>query len=258
MPGRGQAVLVGVLLGLGSVRAQAQGVIAGLVRADSAGTPLAGVAVIVEGTALKATTGPNGRYVVGAVPVGLRLILFRSIGHLPLRLPGLLKAGDTTRVNAVLIPSSTVLDPIVVTAREPRGEGREAFEERRRLGFGKFYDSTMMRKSEHLRLMDLLRRQGGTEPKTTVVDGQPAVVAFNPYRRSPGGQLNCPMQVYYNGVKVGEGGQHANSRRWFDLGLFDIASLESVEVYRSAGQVPGIYSGPTADCGVILLWSRQH
>jgi hypothetical protein len=224
----------------------------GIVRVDSSGKPLPGVEVLIEGTTLKTTTGENGRFVFSGVPVGQHQVLFRLVGHIPVRMRVLLIDGDTTWANALLIPSTTVLDPIVVNAPSPRGEGRESFDERRRLGFGRYYDSLMLRKSEHLRLPDVLRRQGSVElRKLPLPENRQAWIAFHPHRL-------CPMQVYYNGTKVGEGGAHASPHRWVDLTMFDVASLESIEVYRSAAVVPAMYSGPTADCGVILLWSRQH
>jgi hypothetical protein len=137
--------------------------------------------------------------------------------------------------------------------------GREAFDERRRMGFGRFYDSAVLRESEHLRLDDLLRRQGGVAVEPHEVDGDRKWIAFHPTRPM------CTMQVYYNGVKVGVGGilNKAIPRSAGrvvdppDLRMFDLSSLHAVEVYRSAAQVPQEYGGPTAACGVILLWSRQ-
>ena len=245
---RGVALL-GFLALLGTSPAAGQSFLAGTVRADSSGRPLPGVEVLIEGTALRATTGLHGRYLIEGGPSGRRWVLFRSVGYLPERMEVLLTAGDTTVANAVLVPRAVVLESINVDAKVPRGEGREGFEERRRLGFGKFYDSLELRRSEHLRLDDLLRRQGGVEVRQLPTPEKPWV-AFHPNRL-------CPMQVYYNGSKIGEGGRFAEYLHWFDLKTFSISSLESVEVYRSAAQVPGIYGGPTADCGVILLWGRQ-
>ncbi|HET9274655.1 MAG TPA: carboxypeptidase regulatory-like domain-containing protein [Gemmatimonadales bacterium] len=236
----------------------AQSALAGIVREDSTGRPLASVEVLVEGTSARAVTGPNGRYAIAGLAPGSRVVLFRLIGFLPLRLPVRLAAGDTTRANALMVPSTVVLDSIVVAGRQPgpRGIGVEAFEERRKMGFGKFYDSTDLRRSEHLRLGDLLRRKGGVEVRMGMIDSARASIAFNPYRRDPlSGALNCAMQVYLDGVPMGRGGRLSENR--FDLGFFDPANLEAIEVYTSAAEVPPEYSGPTADCGVILLWSRR-
>jgi hypothetical protein len=63
------------------------------------------------------------------------------------------------------------------------------------------------------------------------------------------------MQVYYNGIKLGKGGVLDGHTP--NLKDFSVSSLDKIEVYRSAAQVPLEYGGPTAACGVLLLWTRQ-
>jgi hypothetical protein len=258
--------LISLLLGVPSLAAQSA--MSGTVREDGSGRPLLGVEVILEGTGRAATTAENGRYLLSGLTPGRTTVVFRMVGYLPVRVPVLLVAGDTLRANATLIASEVVLDPIVVEGKPSTvgvGMGREAFDERRRLGFGRFYDSATLRESEHLRLDDLLRRQGGVAVVQQDVEGDRKWIAFHPSRRGPGGDLNCAMQVYHNGVKVGVGGilNKAMTRAQGrvvdppDLRMFDLSSLHAVEVYRSAAQVPQEYGGSTAGCGVILLWSRQ-
>ena len=134
---------------LGSVAAHAQAVMSGVVREDSSGRALAGVEVLIEGTKHKAATDNAGRYVLGDLPTGPRVALFRFVGYRPLRVRLSLTKGDTVLANAVLVPEGIQrLDPVVVSGApdQPRGLGFEAFEERRRLGFGKFLDSTTLRR----------------------------------------------------------------------------------------------------------------
>jgi hypothetical protein len=235
----------------------AQAVLTGTVRADSTGAPIPGVEIVVEGTAFRATTGPNGRYVIGGLAPGNRTVLFRSVGYHPVRTPVLLVQADTTFANALMVPGEVVLPPIEVRATPdaPRGIGLEGLQERKRLGMGRFYEAEELRKSEHLGLNDLLRRKGGVLIESRRYEGRNIWVAFHPHRRDAFGVPNCVMQIYYNGAPVGRGGNH--DPRPEDLRLFDIASLEAVEVYRSAAQVPPEYGGATGGCGVILLWSRQ-
>jgi hypothetical protein len=238
----------------------AQAVLAGTVRADSTGAPIAGVEIVVEGTAFRATTGPNGRYVIGGLTPGNRTVLFRSVGYHPVRTPVLLVQADTTFANALMVPGEVILPPIEVRATPdaPRGMGVEGLAERKRLGMGRFYEAEELRKSEHLGLNDLLRRKGGVLIESRRYEGSNIWVAFHPHRRDAFGVPNCIMQIYLNGTPVGRGGLAGlPGTRPEDLRLFDISSLEAVEVYRSAAQVPPEYGGATGGCGVILLWSRQ-
>jgi hypothetical protein len=42
-----------------------------------------------------------------------------------------------------------------------------------------------------------------------------------------------------------------------DLKLFDVASREAVEVYRSPAEAPVEFGGEGAECGTIVLWTRR-
>ena len=120
----------------------------GIVREDSSGRPLAGVEVLVEGTKLKTVSDNGGRYVLGDLPAGDRVALFRFVGYRGVRQRLKLSKGDTTRVDAVMVPDRVrELETVEVTGTpaKPRGGGLESFEERRRLGLGKFIDSTELR-----------------------------------------------------------------------------------------------------------------
>lgn len=249
--------------------AKGQGVLVGMVRSESDGSPLPGVEVVLSGTGLSTLTGTTGRFVIQGPPAGIHELFFRSVGFLPVRMQVAIDGRDTIRANVSLIRGDVRLPTIDVegTIPRPKGVGIEAFEERRRLGFGKFYEATELRQMEHLRLDDLLRRKGGVEVQPKMVDGQRIWVALNPYRRTNGGVLACAMQVYLDGSKIGTGGWIGNRRAdlgtWEgayppDLRQFELSSLEAIEVYRSTAQVPTEYGGATASCGVLLLWSRRN
>jgi carboxypeptidase family protein len=227
----------------------AQGVLTGTVREDSSGRPLAGVEVLLEKSALKTTTDAAGRYVLGPLPGGLHTALFRFVGYRPVRM-FVRPVEDTVWASPVLVAGNVQLDPIVVTAAEPRGVGVEGFEERRRLGFGKFFDATEIRRKEHLRLGHLL---GGS--------GQ-HVYAVSPKRAGPQGEP-CFMSIYLDGTLLyrspGPPGMSSTDidPDPLDLNTIELATLEAVEWYGSAAAVPMEYGGASAACGVILLWSRR-
>lgn len=64
-----------------------------------------------------------------------------------------------------------------------------------------------------------------------------------------------PGLVIHRGGKVGADPGAAGAP---DLKLLiDVSQLEAIEVYRSASEIPIEFSGPTAACGVIVLWTRR-
>ena len=139
---RPAAILSVLVLGLPAAPLAAQAVMIGTVRDDSTGRPMAGVEVLIERTRRLTVTDAEGRYVLEEVPTGARIALFRLFGFRPVRLRLQIARGDTVKADATMIrESAQPLAPVEVTGATPRGIGREAFEERRRLGFGDFIDS---------------------------------------------------------------------------------------------------------------------
>lgn len=256
-------LLLGAVLSLAATESSAQSAgaaLTGLVRNDSTGAPIPGVEVLLNGTAHRTETNAQGRYLLSGLPAGTYQAIYRLVGHLPARIDVRLTPGDTTRANATLIPSAVVLNPVIVTGAPETargvGIGREAFEERRRLGFGRFYDTEAIRRVDgHLDLPTMLSRTSGADIRRTkyfpIYQTLTVYLAFNPIRR------NCVMQIYYNGAPVGRGGVLGVSEtRPVDLREFALTGLDAIEVYRSAAEVPQEYGGINAGCGVILLWSR--
>jgi len=149
------------------------------------------------------------------------------------------------------------------------GLGREAFFERRERGFGIFLDTEELRRSEHRRLSDLFRGMNGIsiiryrECTTTTPRFCSSPEERAGSRRGetsmvrPPGQRDdyCWMSVFMDGRLLYKSG---SSMKVPDLSRdIPISSLDMVEVYRSAGETPGEYSGAGGTCGVILFWSKR-
>jgi hypothetical protein len=136
-------------------------VLSGVVRDDSTGRPVSGVEVVLEGTNKSAATNDLGRYAMNDAPEGNHVLLFRARGFRAVRVTVRVADADTVWADARLVREWVPIDPIEVTGRTPPPAGlREGFEERRARGFGTFTDSTELRRGEHLRLGDLMRRHG--------------------------------------------------------------------------------------------------
>jgi len=242
----------------------AQAVLAGSVREDGTNRPLSGVEVLLEGTKKQAVTDGAGRYVLGDLPSGNRVVLFRFIGYRPSRVRVMLSKSDTVRADAILVSDKVQLDSIVVTGRPnaPRGIGREAFAERRRLGFGKFVDSTELRRSANVRLADVLSRLGVYMIQYAAENGMETRAASSRRGGIEGaeGPLPCWMGVIYDGLvlyRAVSTGSHSGFPPPDFRKDFEVSNIEAIEVYRSAGEVPIEFGGSSASCGVIVLWSKR-
>jgi len=260
-----QALLVFVA---GPLVAQStQSGLSGTVRQEGTKRPLAGVQVLIEGTDRQATTDSAGRFQIAGLAPGYGSALIRLPGYRAVRLLFGLNPGQTLETETSLMAAAVQLDPIVVRAELPaaRGLGVEGFEERRRMGFGKFIDSTVLRRSEHLRVSDVLRR---AEAGFRLINmrnsyGVTSLYAAStrkfslPKAAGPGELVKpgpCWMQVVLDGSVLYSSGSNRPLPDF--LHDFDVSALEAIEVYRSGAETPIEFSGPGADCGTIVLWSH--
>ena len=251
--------------------ASAQAVLKGLVRQDSTGVPLSEVEVIAEGAGRQTTSDRSGRFLLRELPYGPQTILFRKIGFRPARRGVVLLRGDTTRLDVLLISEAAQrLEPIAVVGRSERPEPgvRQEFEERRRLGFGAFIDSTVLRANEHRRVPDLLRAIAGIQiVRTQACNAQTFACGplglyargtrGNPVRFTQGrGTMPCWASIVVDGqVKYRDGASLGPPPELESE--FSISELEAIEVYRSSAEYPPEFSGTVGSCGLIVFWTRR-
>lgn len=255
--------LTTTVLGLASPLG-AQMVVAGVVT-DSTHRPIVGAEVMIQALGLRAETDPSGRYVLRQVPPGVRLLQVRMLGFHPHGVMIRVTVGDTVRKDFTLTAAPLELPTVEVEGKieGPRGIGVEAFEERRRMGFGKFIADSTLRKNEHLRLPDLLNRHVGIGFRRIST----GLVAASRRYTGPQGEP-CYMQVIVDGVVLNRavspisntgkpGGVDSLMRPPPDLLAYDVASIQAVEVYRSAAETPIEFGGTGAACGTVVIWSRR-
>lgn len=252
--------LTGLLIAAFPGSADGQGLLLGTVRQDSTLTPLGGVEILIEGTNFRTTSDPSGRYRLSAIPAGTPTVLFRLVGHRSYRERLSVGPSDSVVRDVILVRQSVqVLDSVSVTGRVTRGVGIgfQAFEERRARGFGLFIDSTLLRRSEHRRVADLFwGLQGvemirGPDGELWAANGRGGTSIIRGGNRP----IACFMSILRDGNLLYAPSGYG---RQVDLNRDILVSeLEAIEVYRSAAEVPGEYSGASAACGVILLWTRR-
>lgn len=237
----------------------AQASVTGFVR-DSAGRPIARAEVAIEALSLRTVTDGSGRYLLADVPAGMRLIRVRGIGFQPVAAMVRLESGQAKTHDVILERTPQYLDTVVVRERtKVAGVGLAAFAERQRLGFGKFFDTTFLRKNEHRKLQHFLGEIPGVRivapPHCASRDcWQPPTTMRVAFGRRMG--TDCAMLVILDGVALSNA-----TGSWegaFDLNAMPLSNLAAVEVYRSAAEIPGEFNGPRSQCGVLVLWTRRE
>jgi carboxypeptidase family protein len=239
--------------------------VVGTVRGDSSGRPLPGVGVVVEDSRQAAHTDSAGRYVLD-VPTGRLVLDFQIPGYQPLRL-GVWAHGDSVRADAMLVrTTATQLDTVAVNEQSHGSTlGRNAFGQRRHMGFGKFVDSTALRSRDDRRLDDVLRELAGVKFQDYEEPGanRSELRAVSPFKPAPSavrglpGSAPCWVSVFLNGTSLYRSDRMVGGRPPDFSRDFSVADLESVEYYRTGSEVPQQFGGSNANCGALLLWTRR-
>jgi hypothetical protein len=240
----------------------AQAALRGIVVEEGSNRPLLGVTVMLDRTFQQTVTDQSGRFLLVDLPLGARAVLFRSIGHIPLRIQVSLSQGDTATANVSLMSDPFRLDSVTVTA--PSGARVNPrlveFEERRRMGIGFFLDSAYLRRADGRRMSEVLREAPNIRVLRSLEGGSIIRYHAASVRRSGVRGEACFLSVYLDGVPMYRSGGVGGGGFGEPVDLardINISSLDAVEVYASASEVPVEYAGQSADCGVVLLWTRR-
>lgn len=235
--------------------------LSGFVLADSTQTPIAGAEVAFPALDRRVTTDANGAFRLTDLPSGAQQLTVRRIGFGPLDTRVDLAPNRTTE-RTIYLPRVNVVEKVVV---EDKRSYSFEFEERRKLGFGIFFDSLAMRRNEFHHLPDMLRTMPGIvtvsppgcrNPDTICGYMNKIVAAKRVVVGDP-----CVMSVYVNGVLLGPGGRLSQTHhQWgkaFDLGSILVSGIEAMEVYRRASEIPARFADPGgAECGAVVIWLR--
>lgn len=235
----------------------AQAVITGTVRADSSGQPLVSAEVLLQSGNRKAVTDPSGRFVFDGIQPGSYTALFRLVGYRPILQSIRVTGRDTVWVNPLLVAGAVELPPIEVNVEEnrPHGSGLEAFEERRKMGFGKFIDSDMLREMDNRRVGDVLARYTNVK----LIRTADRVYAHSSRQVGPNGG-NCWMQVVVDGMVVYKPEYQFPPRALPPPDFsreYVVSEIEAMEVYASAAGTPAEFNSASAACGTIVIWTRR-
>jgi TonB-linked SusC/RagA family outer membrane protein len=108
---KGLGLIVSLFLP-GALAAQT-GRLTGTVVDSAQSQPIVGARVMVTGTQIGSLTGPDGRYTVGAIPVGSQSITIQRLGFAPVTRTVVITAGGVTTLNVTMLAQSVRLAEVV-------------------------------------------------------------------------------------------------------------------------------------------------
>jgi len=246
-PARGYLAALRALLGFSllfhaeTAGAQAPGNITGTVT-DSAGIPLLGVEIAVDGAATRAYTDQKGMFHLGGVPYGSRTLSARRLGFAPTQVSvEVVQSGDA-EVQLRMKALASILPPVVIRPGRMDYTGRLAgyYERLEKKSNGYFITRDQIDHENPRMLGQLLAHV----PGVTTVRARGGITGIRLRGR------NCWPLVWIDGTPMPSGE--------VDLDSFSPSSIHGIELYLGSTTAPARYNftRDISSCGTILIWSR--
>ena len=246
------APVTGVLAGTGRVG----GVVT---RVD--GSPIADVQVVML-NGPQARTNSRGEWALTDTPTGTRMVEFRAVGHYPVR-KAINVIDGVAPVRVTLPTLKAVLDTMKVSASRNAYSNFRSFEERRRIGQGRFVTATDIARRRPIVTSELLRSVQGVY-LDHIMDGD-TISAFA--SRPPGAAVTQESILDQRIVMRGLFAErcvptiYLNDRRLENFTAGDLDALVrppdiiGIEVY-SPSTVPPRFQPAMSGCGSIVIWRK--
>jgi hypothetical protein len=233
-----------------------------IVRADSGQQVVANVVVTIDDTGLVTRSDSLGRFEFPAVPLGPHRLSVRAVGFAVAdeRIEISADGASTLEIRLSPIPQ---LATVAVSATVRRGSlNLPEFEERRRMGLGRFLTADELEAQGGRALSTILsRRVPGLRPigyapgrtamasgrGDTSLRGEPRGDEIDMARGAPAA---CYVQVSVNNVLRYRG--DVGEQR-YDIDLIDPATIEGIEFY-TVSQLPAEFNrASNANCGALVI-----
>ena len=219
--------------------------VTGTVVDAKSGQPIAGAQVVISGAALTGTTNDRGVFNISGAPGGTQSLLIRAVRYAPEQRSVNLLGETPLSIEVRLTNLKTVLDTIRVTASRIYSADRIGFEQRRKSGFGSYFDSSDVQRARPFEVTKLLNSMNGVQ---VVGSG------FNQRILMRGVMSPCEPSIVIDGVRLPElSGADLNM-------MVAPEEVAGMEVYTSAGTVPAQFKGLSPGsmrCGAVVVWTKR-
>ena len=244
-------LMVGAWVTASTTSLGAQASLSGVVR-DSAGRPIANSQVSIDALNRATATDESGHYALSELAAGLRLVRVRRVGFSPTsRMVQL--ADGASRVADFVLDGLTVLDTMRAKANGVRERLARDINERRKMGFGHFKDSTTL--SDHAGMLSVFQDIPSVIAMMRL-DPETREKRMRVYLPVPGAYPGCLANLWVDG-RLLTNGDKPDHNEWKFLIPSQIGVLE---VYTRMSETPAQYirRGSNLDrCGTIVIWTKQ-
>jgi len=231
---------------LASSAAQSLAIVRGRVLTDSAEHPIAEATVSLADGHYRAVSDSLGRYRIPAVAPGRYAVLVRRLGFAPVLAALTVAPGDSIDADFLLAPLVQDLPGVNVTGTVAERK-LAAFEDRRRIGIGRFLNEAEIHKAPGARLSEKLRQLPGLQviyPRGGFSNQVRIATTRGPQglRRMP-----CFAAVMLDGIVLAE---------YFSINSLDPGEVAAIEWYAGPSEIPAQYNRTTYTCGLLMIWTK--
>jgi hypothetical protein len=246
-----RVALAGVALALMlpiAVQGQAGAILAGNVLSDSTERPIAGAEISIPALRVAVRSDSAGGFVIPGIAAGRQVVTVRAVGYAELTTTLVFGAGERIETDLLLRPVAQSLAKVEVTAAPPSGDNPRIaeFEERRKLGHGRFVTQEVLEKAEGRKLTDVLIGRIPGLQRIRCQNGRMCLSSGRGVIRYVPGP--CPIRIVFDGIP------DASPLPLEDM---DPSMIAAVEFYTPATLPPRFNFDGNNPCGTLLLWSRQ-
>ncbi len=228
---------------------------------EQTGDPIEGVEVSDVLNGNKALTTSTGTVSLMFLPEGGSLVRLRKLGYAVQTLTIAISPSDTTPLTITLV-RATELPTVVVKDSAPvrLSPHMRAFEEHKKLGFGQFITEAEMRKADNRSMANFLTSKmtgmmavAGRTSSTFIVSSR---------KQCQGGALsggcripNCYVRIYTDNVLTYDTTMRGAPPP--DFARINVSDYAAAEFYPGGTALPDGIAPTNADCGTLLLYTRE-
>ena len=257
------AILCGAPLGAQGVTGPA--FVTGTLRADSIGTPIVGAELVLTSLGRTTRSDSAGAFAFRGLPSGIHRLTVRAVGYQTIMATLDVPSDGVDDAHMTLKRTTTTLEKVDVSAAGGiRSFLLNGFEDRRKVGIGRFVDSTTFGKQDPKRWPSVIlervpgirlinyggRRSFASTRGTISFNNSPR---GNKIDAAQGAPVACYVQVIVDGMQ-----RYGSST---EEPLLDINGLEGPFVaaeYYTVSEPPHQFNrGGNAPCGTLVLWTGR-